>query len=208
MITATGELIFWAVTAIIAGAGAYFGAYLKKKGENLATHEDLNRLVKQMEATTEAAKRIEARISNEVWDRQKHWELKRDTVISIVQTMNAAKDALMMYAARLQSVTGAGIDAHRFESVMTASALWTEQITKFDAERAVAALICSGMMNDALLNVQKALRLAFSDLADGRASTYDEVGGSVRDRFMAAIAISRDELGIRTAEANRQPTST
>jgi hypothetical protein len=36
---------------LCAGVGAYIGSYLKKKGENLATHEDLNLLVEQMEAT-------------------------------------------------------------------------------------------------------------------------------------------------------------
>src|SRR6266581_3333324 len=32
---------------VTAGLGSYFGAYLKRKGENLATHEDMNRLVEQ-----------------------------------------------------------------------------------------------------------------------------------------------------------------
>jgi hypothetical protein len=32
-------------TALGAGAGAYLGSYLKKKGENLATHEDIDKLL-------------------------------------------------------------------------------------------------------------------------------------------------------------------
>ncbi len=51
------------ITASVAGAAAYFGAYLKKKGENLATHEDIDKLVQQVSAITAATKHIEARIT-------------------------------------------------------------------------------------------------------------------------------------------------
>ena len=35
---------------VSAGAGAYLGTYLKKKGENFVTHEDIDRLVDQVGA--------------------------------------------------------------------------------------------------------------------------------------------------------------
>lgn len=69
------------ITVLSAGIGAFFGAYLKKKGENLATHEDVDKLLVQIKATTEATKSIEARISSEVWDRQRQWELKREALL-------------------------------------------------------------------------------------------------------------------------------
>jgi ATP phosphoribosyltransferase len=53
--------------------------------KNLATHEDLDKLVKQLEATTNATKAIEARISHETWGRQKNWEMKRDALVSVVR---------------------------------------------------------------------------------------------------------------------------
>jgi len=34
---------------LLAGAAAYLGAYLKRKGENLATHEDIERLTREVE---------------------------------------------------------------------------------------------------------------------------------------------------------------
>jgi hypothetical protein len=34
----------WVVPLVSAGVGAYFGGYLKTKGENLATHEDIDKL--------------------------------------------------------------------------------------------------------------------------------------------------------------------
>ncbi len=47
----------------------YFKAYGAKKGENRAMQEDIRKL-------TTATKEIEAKISNEMWDRQKRWELR------------------------------------------------------------------------------------------------------------------------------------
>ncbi len=69
------------ITVLSAGIGAFIGAYLKKKAENLATHEDIDKLLLQIKVTTEATKSIEARISNEVWDRQRQWELKREALL-------------------------------------------------------------------------------------------------------------------------------
>jgi hypothetical protein len=60
------------ITAVTAGVGAYLGSYLKKKGENLATHEDVHKLVEQVSAVTVATKQIEARIdrASRVHERQ------------------------------------------------------------------------------------------------------------------------------------------
>lgn len=68
--------------------GAYLGSYLKKKGENLARREDIEGLVEQVSAVTKATKEIEAKISSNVWDRQKQWELKRDLLLDAVKRMD------------------------------------------------------------------------------------------------------------------------
>ena len=57
--------------AITAGLGAFFGAHLSKKGKNAAIHEDIGKLVQQMAAVTQTTKEIEARISNDMWERQR-----------------------------------------------------------------------------------------------------------------------------------------
>jgi hypothetical protein len=74
------ELLYLLPTALLAGAGAFLGFYLKKKGENLATHEDIDRLNDQVRVVTTTTKEIEAKISGDLWDRQKQWELKRDAL--------------------------------------------------------------------------------------------------------------------------------
>ena len=70
-------------------------AYLKKKGENLATHEDIAKLVDQVRAVTTATKEIEAKISTDVWDRQKRWEMKRVVLFEETKRLEAVTNALI-----------------------------------------------------------------------------------------------------------------
>ena len=59
-------LVVFVSSSLSAGAGAFIGSYLKKKGENLATHEDINKLVDQVKSVTQATKEIEAKISGKL----------------------------------------------------------------------------------------------------------------------------------------------
>jgi hypothetical protein len=52
----------------------YFGPYLTKKAENLATHEDIQNLVTQVRET----ERVKADIADRMWDRQARWNAKKE----------------------------------------------------------------------------------------------------------------------------------
>src|SRR5215469_15981793 len=87
------EHLAWAALAAIAsGFGGYFGAYLKKKGENLAVKEDIEGLKLQTAELTKTAKEIEAKISDEIWNRQRHWELTRDSAIKLMEAHARLED--------------------------------------------------------------------------------------------------------------------
>lgn len=76
------------------GLGAYIGAYLKKKGENLATHEDVRKLIDQISAVTQTTKEIESKISTDFWNRQKHWEIRRDALYEALRALADIEYAL------------------------------------------------------------------------------------------------------------------
>jgi len=63
--------------------GTYIGSYLKKKGENLATHEDIDKLVDQVAAVTTTTKEIESKISNAMWRRERKSDLQLKTIESV-----------------------------------------------------------------------------------------------------------------------------
>ena len=67
----------------------------KKKGENLATHEDIEKLKEQVRVVTTTTKEIEAKISTEVWDRQRRWEMKREVLFEASKSLARVCDALM-----------------------------------------------------------------------------------------------------------------
>jgi len=71
-------------TLVASGVGAYLGSYLKKKGENLATHEDIDKLTEQVSAVTATAKQIEATISNEMWRRERKAEFQLKAIDSVI----------------------------------------------------------------------------------------------------------------------------
>jgi hypothetical protein len=58
----------------------FFGSYSAKKGENLATKEDIAQITKSQEE-------IKAQISDNVWDRQEQWKLKRDLVFDFIRAL-------------------------------------------------------------------------------------------------------------------------
>jgi hypothetical protein len=66
----------------------FFGSYAAKKGENLATKEDIEQL-------TKIAEKIKAKISDEVWDRQKQWEMRRDAVLDVVRAIGKLNQAFI-----------------------------------------------------------------------------------------------------------------
>ena len=108
---------------ITAGAGAYFGAYLRKKGENLATKEDFEELKTQTEKLREATKEIDTKIEKRVWNDQRRWELRRDTLLVIMTSLRRAHRAVNA----LYSAYGADMkikDAQSKERILEQSKYW------------------------------------------------------------------------------------
>jgi hypothetical protein len=89
-------VIYWAIgTLLSAFVGSFLAAYLSEKGKNLATREDVDNLVEQMSMVTKATKEIEARISGDLWDRQKRWELKREILFDAIRRLADLEEGLI-----------------------------------------------------------------------------------------------------------------
>jgi hypothetical protein len=137
-------LIAWGLTALGGSfIGSYVASYLKKKGENRAIREDLDDLLKQVRAVTTTTKEIEAKISTDVWDRQKRWEMKRDVLFEAMKSMGAVTDALVGLGTafdvyRLAKENG----GPRFDQLkLEASTKWSEAAEKFDATILLMSLV-------------------------------------------------------------------
>ena len=133
--------------------GSFLGAYLKKKAENLATHEDVDKLVQQMKAITQATKTIESSISDKSWDRQRHWELKRDAVFAVMQALGKADETLHSVSVVIVEERRAKDDPNRFrEAKLEAWEKFYEAIDAFDHKHALALIVCGKTMNDTTIH--------------------------------------------------------
>jgi hypothetical protein len=129
--------------AVLLGAfvGSYLAAYMKRKGENLATHEDIDKLVDQVSAVTIATKQIEAKISDEVWNRQKRWEMKREVFFSAAKALAQVDEALLKYGT-VHNVVEDRNDPKWVEAIYERSQLWQKASAALDETRMLIAVVC------------------------------------------------------------------
>src|SRR5258705_6286602 len=66
------EQVLWPLVTGLIGfvLGSFWKSYLGKKGENLATHEDIQMLVDQVRAVTQTTEDIKATITDKAWQRE------------------------------------------------------------------------------------------------------------------------------------------
>lgn len=153
------QLLLGAIIAVLSFLfGAVFRSYLtgyaKKKGEILATQEDIDKLVGQVRAVTEATKKIEAEISSGVWDRQKRWEMKREVLFEAARKISQIDDATLSSSIVLKEDRSKRIQWEaRTPSIEEQFAWeqtkherlvrWTKAASEFDVSQAFVGIVCT-----------------------------------------------------------------
>jgi hypothetical protein len=80
------------VVSLLGGTvGAFFGAYSRKRGENLATKADFESLLQQLRRQTEETERIKSEIARAGWIHQRRWDLKRELYWQLLQILEEIK---------------------------------------------------------------------------------------------------------------------
>ena len=168
-------------TTLGAGLGAYLGSYLKKKGD-LATQEDIRKL-------TQATKEIEAKISTEMWDRLKRWELKRDVLFEAAKRLSELDDALIAWGAKLEhhnaQAAWFGANAQRF---VNATAACTETLAR-------ASVLCSIETWKALHRFASLANTLGVQITDKKVEAWNNGSTELAEAFADAIAAIKKELG-------------
>ncbi len=185
-------LLVWAVALAIAGWGAYFGAYYRKKGENLATKEDIGEL-------TRRTKEIEAKINDQMWNKQRQWELKREAIFPAIQALDRTKTAFVdLWAAHLVNLPPPLGDSKYEERKDNADAKWLSEISRFDEMRSSVSLVCGKTMRSALAEASVLIRtnasLIFRKEINDR--EFEAVGEKMRAAIRKVNQLARAELGI------------
>ncbi len=201
------DLWFWVMTAIVAGAGAYFGAYLKKRGENLATKEGLNDLIVQTAELTKTTKEIEASVSGRMWNQQRHWEMKRDALVSIMQALENVDDATISVFDVFERAANAGDgETESWKSIKQQRKLeFHAAINKFDRERILLNIVCSENTIRATRMASILYRTKADDLFKGLITSYRGPYGQMAEEFQRTVMglydVARQELGVNAETA-------
>ncbi len=174
-----------ALSFMDAGVGAYFGGYLKTKGENLATHEDIEKLKDQMEVVTRTTEEIKTEISDAAWNRQKHWELKRDVLFEASKRLAETHDALVHLAAVI------------LPESLEQQAKCQQALADLYKASALVGLVCGRDTHEAFMQYGRlsnrlAVQVMKSDDVEGHLKSRNELEA----KSFAARASARKELGI------------
>jgi hypothetical protein len=186
-------------TLVSAFVGSYLASYLKKKGENLATHEDIDKLVDQVRAVTTATKEIEERIESSVWSKQRHWEMKRDALFASVQALDRTKTAFIeLWASQVFEVG----DPEYKERKRVSAEKWLAEISRYDETRSSTSLVCRVAVRKALGEASQLFRsnaaLVFKSKLDN--NEFAAVSAATKDAIQKVYELARAELGIVLAE--------
>jgi hypothetical protein len=192
------QLLAWGLTTLVSAfVGSYLAAYLKKKGENLATHEDISKLVDQVRAVTTATSEIEAKISDTVWDRQKRWELKRDVLIDIVTKTAAAKNTLVdlhsIYLTEKQAEVK-GLPEHVVKQLELGAA-WSVALNDLERMVFIASLACGADVVTALAAFTMFTSNLGVEIMGGQPEAFMGKSEELATRYHAISTAMRKEIG-------------
>jgi hypothetical protein len=189
------NLALWLLISIAGSLfGGYLAGYLRKKGENLATHEDFQKILRQLNETTRATKSIEAKVSDESWEKQRRWEMKRDALRDVLQAYQGTENALVEL---IRIISRSSDDNPSIASVPFREALrhWQHKIDDFGGRRTFALIFCNRDTNEALLDMQRQLTSAAVKLADGASGGLEELAPELHGAIAKALACARREIG-------------
>jgi hypothetical protein len=189
------ELIAWGITTLVtAFIGSYLASYLKKKGENLATHEDIDKLVDQMKAVTAATKEIEGRITNDFWQQQRRWDLKREVVFEVMKRMGdlEAGSARLTAAFLLEKQNPDSNQAR--DARLKVAAEYNDAIKAFGVAKNMVTLTCGDDATRKLTMIQVEILRIDQMIKDTQDPSY--VFGRLAEKMADVYDVFREHLGI------------
>jgi hypothetical protein len=191
------QLIVLALTTLIgAFIGSYLASYLKRKGENLTTHEDLDKLVEQVRAVTTTTKEIEAKISTSVWDRQKRWEMKREVLFEAAKTLQEVQDAMLNLHAAFQVAEDRrqGGEVELPQLTLDASQRWLVGLAKFETTGLLVYVVCGSEIKKAFGDLRILTKRVAKEISHGNPAFYGTSIGELNNKAQAVTDAIRKEL--------------
>jgi uncharacterized membrane-anchored protein YjiN (DUF445 family) len=189
----------------IAGSGiaAYYGAYFKKRGEDEAIKENFAQVLSQTAETTKTTKGIETKLTSDVWDYQKRWELKRDVILAMVRTIAEAQDALHGFHSTLF------VDGEETKSEVTQRRWrrWMKSTTKLEESKILTEVVCNQKIRDALAQFMCVAYQIASGIDKKDRELYETLKTDLHNRASSVNDAARQELSIDQVKSQSNESS-
>ena len=143
-------------------AGAFFGAFLRKRGENLATKADFDSLMQQLRRQTEETERIKDEIARAGWVHQRRWDLKRELYWQLLQILEEIKQKGRWFAQSLERHSYPNPEAETLVEAFAKHMYERGTVDKLLAYKGVAGMILTDQASDAL----ERLSGGYNEMAD------------------------------------------
>jgi len=192
------NLLVGALIFIVGLFGSSFlPSYMKKKGENLATKEDIQNLAAQTALLTQTTKDIEAQISDKVWNKQRQWEMKRNTLVSAVQALGRADAGLLRLATAYTLARRDGEEAWA-QKIGETKLEWNNLINIYDEKWFAAELVCNKELAAAMRAAAVEIRLTAQKMFSEKVDDYIALGKPIHEKIGKVRELVRSELGIES----------
>lgn len=187
----------WLLSIIVSlFVGGFLKSYVSKKGENLATKEDIKDIVDQMKLTTKATEEIKTEISDAAWDRQKRWELKRDIVFETARKTAQETEAMTRLVAiysteKLNMQKGL---PPRTDARVEVGAAWNDAAANLEGMHILVAASCGQELVKAVGQFATFMRNLSEEVTNGKPEAFYEKSKELAARSQAIIEGIRKEL--------------
>lgn len=88
------QWLSYLLVPIFSGLFAYFGAYLKRKGEDKASDEKFNAILKELRQTTNVTESIKQSLSNRTWLLQQQWAIREQKYAELLKYLTKFRVAI------------------------------------------------------------------------------------------------------------------
>jgi hypothetical protein len=190
--------IWFGLNFVVSGLGAYCGSYLMQRGKNIATHEDIDKVVEQLRFVTQSTKEIEAKISSEVWDKQKRWELKREVLFEATRRVGEIEELLNTLNSILQvelKEPKEG-DLPWMEMKIGNNKKWCKASAHFDETKLFVGVTCGKETKEAFEGYGKLAVDLVMAINKRSVDAYQKYFPELTVKHLAVRAAVRNELGV------------
>jgi hypothetical protein len=186
------------LTIVIGLLVGYLAGYTKKRGENKAMHDDLDKLVDQVRAVTTTTKEIEAQISGGLWDRQRRWELKREVLFDATRRVAETEERLLSLNSMVQ------LEINKPEQLQPgwqqlraeASVNWSKASAAIDESKLFISVSCGKETAQCFENYVQFTNSVAAKLGEKQVNVYLDSYRELLERRSAVRIAMRKELGI------------